>query len=141
MVIRYCPATDVKSLLEEIANKLGFSHVLVDRVLCLRSRGSKATHTIARIHGLPRVWQKALAVKAHYVVEVISERYDGLTQDEKERVIIHELLHVPKSFQGGFRHHKGWITSKRITELHQTLTTRRRAVPTVSGMISDSESS
>jgi len=125
MVIRYCPAIDVKSLLEEIANKLGFSHVLVDQVLCLRSGGSKATHTIARIHGLSRVWQRALGVKAQYVVEVISERYDSLTQEEKEKVIIHELLHVPKSFQGGFRHHRGWITSKRVTELHQALTKRR----------------
>jgi len=125
MVIRYCPATDVKILLEEIANKLAFSHVPVDQVLCLRSRGSKATHTIARIHGLSRVWQRALGVKAHYVVEVISERYDSLTQEGKEKVIIHELLHVPKSFQGGFRHHRGWITSKRVTELHQALTTRR----------------
>jgi len=126
MVIRYCPATDVKCLLEEIAGKLGFSHVLVNRVLCLRSRGSKAEHTIARIHGLSRVWQRALGLRAHYVVEVISERYDGLTQEEKEKVIIHELLHVPKSFHGGFRHHRGWITSKRITELHQTLTTTRK---------------
>jgi len=126
MVIRYCSAIDVKSLLEEIASKLGFSHVLVDRVLCLRSRGSKATRTIARIHGLSRVWQRALGVKTHYVVEVISERYDSLTQDEKEKVIIHELLHVPKSFQGGFRHHRGWITSKRVTELHQALTTERK---------------
>jgi predicted metallopeptidase len=125
MVIRYCPATDVKILLEEIANNLGFSHVPVDQVLCLRSRGSKATHTIARIHGLSRVWQRALGVKAHYVVEVISEKYDSLTQEGKEKVVIHELLHVPKSFQGGFRHHKGWITSKRVTELHQALTTRR----------------
>ena len=125
MVIRYCSATDVKVLLEEIANKLGFSHVRVDQVLCLRSRGSKATHTIARIHGLSRVWQRALGVKAHYVVEVISERYDSLAQEEKEKVIIHELLHVPKSFQGGFRHHRGWITSKKVTELHQALTTKR----------------
>jgi len=124
MVIRYCPATDVKSLLEEIANKLGFSHVPVGQVLCLRSRGSMATHTIARIHGLSRVWQRALGVKAHYVVEVISEKYDSLTQEEKEKVIIHELLHVPKSFRGGFRHHKGWITSRRVTELHQALTKR-----------------
>jgi len=133
MVIRYCPATDVKSLLEEIASRLGFSHVLIDRVLCLRSRGSKATHTIARIHGLSRVWQRALGVKAHYVVEVISERYDSLTQEEREKVIIHELLHVPKSFQGGFRHHKGWITSKRVTELHQALTTRRKSSNETSG--------
>lgn len=127
MVIRYCSAGDVKSLLEEIASKLGFSHVLLDQVLCLRSRGSKAKHTIARIHGLSRVWQRALGVKAHYVVEVISERYDSLTQEEKEKVIIHELLHVPKSFHGGFRHHRGWITSRKVTELHQALTTRRRS--------------
>jgi len=133
MVIRYCLATDVRGLLEEIANKLGFSHVLLDQVLCLRSRGSKAKHTIARIHGLSRVWQRALGVKAHYVVEVISERYDSLTQEEKEKVIIHELLHVPKSFHGGFRHHRGWITSRKVTELHQTLKTRRKCSGDFSG--------
>jgi predicted metallopeptidase len=125
MVIKYRSAGDVKCLLEEIAFKLGFSHVPLDQVLCLRSRDSKARHTIARIHGLSRVWQRALGVKAHYVVEVISERYDSLTQEEKEKVIIHELLHVPKSFHGGFRHHRGWITSRRVAELHQALTMRR----------------
>ncbi len=133
MVIRYSPATDVENLLAEITSKLGFTHVLVKQVLCLRSSGSKAKHTIARIHGLSRVWQRALEVKAHYVVEVISERYDSLTQEEKEKVIIHELLHVPKSFQGGFRHHKGWVTSKRVNELHQTLTTRRKGSNEVAG--------
>jgi len=127
MVIRYCPAIDVKGLLEEIANKLGFSYVLVDRVICLRSSGSKAKHTIARIHGLSRVWQRALGMKTHYVVEVISERYDTLAQEEKEKVIIHELLHVPRSFRGGFRHHKGYVTSKRVSELYQTLRIRRKA--------------
>jgi len=133
MVIRYCLATDVENLLAEITSKLDFTHVLVKQVLCLRSSGSKAKHTIARIHGLSRVWQTALEVKAHYIVEVISERYDSLTQEEKEKVIIHELLHVPKSFQGGFRHHKGWVTSKRVSELHQTLTTRRKGGNEVAG--------
>jgi predicted metallopeptidase len=48
-------------------------------------------------------------------------------------VIIHELLHVPDSFQGGFRHHRGWITSRWVTELHQTLKTRRKRGSDASG--------
>jgi predicted metallopeptidase len=56
---------------------------------------------------------------AGYLIEVISERYDRLSQDEKEKVIIHELLHIPKGFAGGFRPHKGNITRKKIDTLHE----------------------
>jgi predicted metallopeptidase len=59
------------------------------------------------------------------VIEVISERYDRLGETEKERTLIHELLHIPKGFSGGFRPHKGYINKKRVNELHQQLLKRR----------------
>ena len=60
-----------------------------------------------------------------YVIEVISERYDSLSDEEKEKTLIHELLHIPKGFSGGFRPHKGYISRRQVEELHRSLLKRR----------------
>jgi len=64
---------------------VGFHHVVKERVICVRSRGSKVRFIIARIHGLPRIWQQSLEMKPYYIIEVISENYDGLDKDDRER--------------------------------------------------------
>jgi len=115
--IEYYDAPDVKVLVDEIAVKLRFTHVAVDRVFCFRSSGSQSRRVIARIHSLGKVWQKALHTRAGYLIEVISERYDKLSQSEKERVIIHELLHIPAGFSGGFRPHRGFINKRILDKL------------------------
>jgi predicted metallopeptidase len=71
------------------------------------------------------VWQKSLDIKTHYTIEVISEHFDDLPTAEKEKVIIHELLHIPKSFGGGFRHHGDWVTKRRVDRLHAALAENR----------------
>jgi predicted metallopeptidase len=68
------------------------------------------------------LWQIALKTQAGYLIEVISERYDKLSQEEKGKVLIHELLHIPKGFSGGFKPHKGNINQRVIDKLHKTLT-------------------
>lgn len=71
----------------------------------MRSHGSSSRGTIARCHALGKAMQLALGRKGFYVIEVISKRFDKLPNDEKIKVLIHELMHIPKSFGGGFRHH------------------------------------
>ena len=39
--------------------------------------------------------------------------------------LIHELLHIPKGFSGGFRPHEGYVEKKRVERLHQVLLKRR----------------
>jgi predicted metallopeptidase len=39
--------------------------------------------------------------------------------------LIHELLHIPKGFSGGFRPHKGYISKKRVDELHRQFRNRK----------------
>ena len=119
MPIEYYDAPDVKAMVDEIAVKLRFRHVEVDRVFCFRSRGSQSRRVIARIHSLGKVWQKALNTRAGYLIEVISERYDRLSQSDKERVLIHELLHIPAGFSGGFRPHRGYINKRILDKLHK----------------------
>ena len=125
MPLEYFEAPDVKSLVDEIVDILGFFHVVPQFVYCYRSRGSESRRTVARIHGLGRIWQEALRRPAAYVIEVISEQYDELSDEEKEKTLIHELLHIPKGFSGGFRPHKGYIDKKRIDRLHEMLLKRK----------------
>ena len=125
LTIKYTEALDVKALLDEIMDRLDLFHIVPQFVYCYRSTGSASEHTIARIHGLGRIWQEALRRPPTYVIEVLSERYDELNQTDKERTLIHELLHIPKGFSGGFRPHKGYISKKRVDELHQQLLRRR----------------
>lgn len=125
MRLKYTEAPDVKTLAGEIMDYLDFFHIVPQFVYCYRSKGSKSKRTIARIHGLGRLWQDALRKPPSYVIEVISERYDKLSDADKEKTLIHELLHIPKGFSGGFRPHKGYVDKKRVERLHQVLLKRR----------------
>ena len=117
--IRYYPAPDVERLFGRIVTWLGFTYIDCGRVKCLRSVGSQSRYTMARIHGLPRIWQQALEAQPSYILEVISEQYDRLGADEKEKVLIHEALHIPHGFKGGFRHHRGNIDQRKVDRLHR----------------------
>lgn len=130
MPIEYFEAPDVKELADNIAEILGFFHVVPQFVYCVRSRGSQSRRVLARIHGLGRIWQEALRRPPAYVIEVISERYDKLSQVDKEKTIIHELLHIPKGFTGGFRPHKGYVDRKIVETFYMKLQDYRRTEKT-----------
>ncbi len=117
MKVRYEFASDVEELAKKIAKKLCMTHLDFSRIKFIRSYGSKS-RAVARCYGLARVWQHALGIKAHYVIEVIAEKFDKLSKEEKEKVIIHELLHIPKSFGGGLRGHD-YVTRKKVENLHR----------------------
>ena len=121
MPIKYFEAPDIKKRVDDIVNILCLFHVDSQSVYCFRSAGSKSRRTIARIHGLRRIWQNALHIPPTYIIEVISERYDKLTEEEKDKTLIHELLHIPKGFSGGFRPHKGYIHPKMVEHLYKKL--------------------
>jgi len=123
--LEYVEAPDVKELADEIVDSLDLFHVVPEFVHCYRSKGSRSKRIIARIHGLGTIWQEALRRPPTYVIEVISEAYDKLSEEEKEKTLIHELLHIPKGFSGGFRPHKGYIDKKRIERLHKRLLEKR----------------
>ncbi|MCJ7767876.1 metallopeptidase [Candidatus Bathyarchaeota archaeon] len=130
MPIEYSQALDVKKLADEIVESLGLYHVVPQFVYCVRSRGSVSRRTIARIHGFGKIWQETLHFPASYVIEVISERYDKLSEEDRERTIIHELLHIPAGFAGGFRPHKGYIDRGTVDDMHRAFKEQRAAAKT-----------
>ena len=121
MPIHYDKAPDVKKRVEEIVQSLHFSHIDTTAVYCFRSTGSRSKRVIARIHGLGRIWQTALKITPIYLIEVLSERYDKLSADEKDKILIHELLHIPHKFSGGFRVHKGYIDQQIVDHFFKKL--------------------
>ena len=126
MPVKYVEAPDVKKRVDEIIDRLGLSYIRKQHVFCIRSIGSRSARTVARIHGLGRIWQKTLNLPPTYIIEVISERYDRLSEEKKDKTLIHELLHIPKGFKGGFRPHKGYITRGKIESLYRELQSKRK---------------
>lgn len=99
-------ATDIKLLVDQILNQLPFDHIEKNRIICMRS--FKATSRArARIWSFPKIWQLALKKPPHYVIEVLSQHFDKLSFDDKVRVLIHELMHIPQNFSGALVPHRG----------------------------------
>ena len=96
---------EIQEKTDKILRKVDFPHIDGKRIVCFRSHGSKS-RAIARIWSLPRIWQMALRLEAHYCIEVISHRFDKLSEDNQVRVLIHELLHIPKNFSGALLPHR-----------------------------------
>jgi len=112
-------APDVQERVIAIVDGLGLAHIDAQRIVCVRSTGSTARF-LARIWPLARVWQLALGVEPHYVIEVKHERFDRLPRSEQDRRIIHELLHIPRTFSGAVlpHRHAGGRIDERAVDVH-----------------------
>jgi len=115
--MKYEFAQDLQERMEEIVRLLEMEHVDVNRVKCFRSRGSSTKRTIARCHTIGKLMQKAMNAKAHYAIEFL-EKFDKMVKDEQDKVIIHELMHIPKTFGGGFRQHD-FVCEDNVEILHK----------------------
>jgi len=99
-------APDIHQQIKKIVPKLQLSHIDPEKIICFRSQGSKA-RALARIWSLPRIWQLALKLTPYYCIEVLSEKFDKLNHNQQTKVLIHELLHIPKNFSGALLPHYG----------------------------------
>ena len=120
-MIRYEMAPDIESKLKRISRKLKMDYIDQDRVKGVRSYGSTGKGVIARCHALPKVMQLALGIDAHYVVEILTENYGRLSKEEQIKILIHELMHIPETFGGGFRMHRDHVTRRNVEKLYRKL--------------------
>ncbi|MGB6839164.1 MAG: putative metallopeptidase [Microgenomates group bacterium] len=98
------PAPDIDKRIKKLVKVLGLSWIREKSIYSFRSKNSK-TRACARIWGLSRIWQKALKKNPSYIIEVISEKFDKLSQTEQDKVLLHEISHIPKNFSGSLVPH------------------------------------
>ncbi|OGI12236.1 hypothetical protein A3K64_02825 [Candidatus Micrarchaeota archaeon RBG_16_36_9] len=121
-MMKYENDIEITDIIKDIITKLNLDHVKIENIFCVRSHGSKSRRTVARIHGLSRIMQKAMSIKAVYVIEIISENFDKLSHEDKIKTIIHEIMHIPHNFGGGFRGHSNFVTRKNVEKAYETYT-------------------
>ena len=122
--MKYVEAYDLDERLREIVLTLGMNHINLERVRCLRSFGSSSRRTIARCHTIGKVIQKAMGVKDFYTIEFL-EIFGKISREEQDKVIIHELMHIPKTFGGGFRQHD-FVCEKNVEIMHEKFINLRK---------------
>lgn len=98
-------AKDVQKDLKHVLQIINLPYIDSKRIHCYRTTGSKV-RAYARTWAFPKIFQRALKIEPAYVIEVLSKHYDKLSEDEKKKILIHELLHIPKNFSGSLLPHQ-----------------------------------
>jgi predicted metallopeptidase len=123
----YVYSTELEKLLKDIVYTLRdfFPNIDIERVKVVVCKDCRS-RALARIYALPSVWRFVLELPPIYVIEVIERNFDPLPPDEKVKVLIHELLHIPKSFSGGLRPHGRYVNSYIVEKLYREYVKRRK---------------
>lgn len=108
-------ASDIHKDIRAILRVLDMPHIRASRIFCYRSYGSKS-RSYARIWSFPKIFQDALDLAPAYVIEVLAKHFDKLDSDSQKKILIHELLHIPKNFSGALLPHRS-----RGRRLHDTV--------------------
>jgi predicted metallopeptidase len=116
--MKYIFDRGLQDLAEDISALL-FPHIQVNKIKCFRSYGSSTSRTIARCHALGKMMQLTIGVDAHYGLEFLNERFSKLSVEDQIKTMIHELMHIPQTFGGGFRHHDH-VTDKNVDKMYRT---------------------
>lgn len=124
MSIKYERDPEVQRIIDDIASVLGLEYP-EGRVVGVRSTGSKSKKILARCWALSKIFKAALDVPPAYVIEVIGRRWDRISAERRKKLIIHELLHIPKCFGGGLRPHKGCVTSAAVKKVYEKYEKRK----------------
>lgn len=104
--MKYEKAPDIKAKIDLLIKSLDFKHIKTERVHCIRSFDVK-TRAIARIWGMAKLFKEVVGIEPHYIIEVNHKRFDKQNEREQIKTLIHELMHIPKTFSGALLPHRG----------------------------------
>ena len=121
IIMKYIKAPDIKKQVDFLIEQLDFVHIKASNIHCIRSLDAK-TRAYARIWGMARLFKEVVGLEPHYIIEVIAKKFDKLSDREKIKTLIHELMHIPKTFSGALLSHRGHyhqINDRQIEKLYR----------------------
>ena len=104
--MQYKLAPEIKRSIRLLIKQLNFVHMKPNNIHCIRSFDAK-TKAYARIWGMSRLFKEVAGIEPHYIIEVNARQFDKLSEREKIKTLIHELMHIPKTFSGALLSHRG----------------------------------
>jgi predicted metallopeptidase len=104
--MKYDLAPDVKRKIDVLIERLDYTHITASSIYCIRSVDAK-TRAYARIWGMSRLFSEVAGLPPTYIIEVNARKYDRLNERDQIKTLIHELMHIPKTFSGALLPHKG----------------------------------
>lgn len=70
---------------------------------------------------MSRLFKEVAGLEPHYIIEVNAKRFDKLSERDKIKTLIHELMHIPKTFSGALLSHRGRYHSINDREVEKIL--------------------
>lgn len=104
--MKYEKAPDVKKKIDQLIIALEFDHIVAKRIHCIRSFDAK-TRAYARIWGMAKLFSEVAGIEPNYIIEVNAKKFDKLKERDQVKTLIHELMHIPKTFSGALLSHRG----------------------------------
>lgn len=104
--MQYESAKDIKQKIDLLIKNLNFSYINPKQIYCIRSFDAK-TRAYARIWGMAKLFKEVCGIEPHYIIEVNAKRFDKMPKREQIKTLIHELMHIPKTFSGALLAHRG----------------------------------
>ncbi|OGK08837.1 hypothetical protein A2767_07150 [Candidatus Roizmanbacteria bacterium RIFCSPHIGHO2_01_FULL_35_10] len=104
--MQYQKAPEIKRQIRVLVKELNYTYIKVNNIHCIRSFDAK-TRAYARIWGMAKLFKEVVGIEPHYIIEVIAKKFDKLDEREKIKTLIHELMHIPKTFSGALLSHRG----------------------------------
>lgn len=104
--MKYEKAPDIKKQVNDLIQKLELDYINPQQVHCIRSLDAK-TRAYARIWGMSRLFKEVAGIQPHYIIEVNAKKFDKLSAQQQLHTLVHELMHIPKTFSGALLSHRG----------------------------------
>lgn len=104
--MKYLLAPDIKHQIDFLIDKLNYTYIKPKNIHCIRSFDAK-TRAYARIWGMAKLFKEVAGIEPHYIIEVNAKKFDKLPKREQIKTLIHELMHIPKTFSGALLSHRG----------------------------------
>lgn len=123
--MQYALAPEIKKTIRVLVESLHFDHIRVKNIHCIRSFDAK-TRAIARIWGMSRLFHEVAGLEINYIIEVNAKRFDKMNERDKIKTLIHELMHIPKTFSGALLSHRGRyhsINDREVEKIIRNLST------------------